>query len=40
LGELVVTVSRVPRQEEDHVIAVAKGHELHAPKPDHRGQRE
>jgi hypothetical protein len=39
LGELVVTVSRVPGQEEDHVIAVAKGHELQAPKPDHRGQR-
>jgi hypothetical protein len=40
LGELVVTVSRVPGREEDHVIAVAKRHELQAPKPDHRGQRE
>jgi hypothetical protein len=38
LGELVVTVGRVSRQEEDHVIAVAKGHELQALKPDHRGQ--
>jgi hypothetical protein len=35
----VVTVGRVPRREEDHVIAVAKRHELQAPKPDHRGQR-
>jgi hypothetical protein len=40
LGELIVTVSRVSRQEEDHVVTVAKGHELQAPKPDHRGQRE
>jgi hypothetical protein len=40
LGELVVTVSRVPRREEDHVIAVAKRHELQVPKLDHRGQRE
>jgi hypothetical protein len=39
LGELVVTVSRVPRREEDHVIVVAKGHELQAPKLDHHGQR-
>jgi hypothetical protein len=38
LGELVVTVDRVSGQEEDHVIAVAKGHELQALKPDHRGQ--
>jgi hypothetical protein len=36
----VVTVSRVPEWEEDHVVAMAKGHELQAPKPDHRGQRE
>jgi hypothetical protein len=40
LGELVVTVSRVPRREEDHVVGMAKRHELQAPKPDHRGQRE
>jgi hypothetical protein len=38
MGELVVTVGWVPRREEDHVIAVAKRHELQAPKPDHRGQ--
>jgi hypothetical protein len=37
LGELVVMVGWVPRREEDHVIAIAKGHELQAPKPDHRG---
>jgi hypothetical protein len=40
LGELVVIVSQVPGQEEDHVVTMAKGHELQAPKPDHRGQRE
>jgi hypothetical protein len=40
LGELVVTVSRVPGRDEDHVVAVAKGHELQAPKLDHHGQRE
>jgi hypothetical protein len=40
LGELVVAVGRVPGQEKDHVVAMAKGHELQAPKPDHRGQRE
>jgi hypothetical protein len=40
LGELVVTVGRVPGREEDHVIAVAMGHELQAPKLDHRGQQE
>jgi hypothetical protein len=40
LGELVVTVGWMPGWEEDHVIAMAKGHELQAPKPDHRGQRE
>jgi hypothetical protein len=37
LGEVVVTVGWVSRQEEDHVIAIADGHELQAPKPDHRG---
>jgi hypothetical protein len=31
-------VGWVPGREEDHVIAVAKRHELQAPKPDHRGQ--
>jgi hypothetical protein len=35
----MVMVSQVPRQEEDHVVAVAKGHELQTPKPDHRSQR-
>jgi hypothetical protein len=35
----MVVVSRVPGWEEDHVVAVAKGHELQAPKPDHRDQR-
>jgi hypothetical protein len=40
LGELVVTVGRVPRREKDHVVVVAKRYELQAPKPDHRGQRE
>jgi hypothetical protein len=39
LGELVVVVGWVPGQEEDHVVAVAKGHELQTPKPDHRSQR-
>jgi hypothetical protein len=39
LGELMVAVGWVPGREEDHVVAVAKGHELQAPKPDHRGQR-
>jgi hypothetical protein len=34
----MVVVSRVLGREEDHVIAVAKGHELQAPKLDHRGQ--
>jgi hypothetical protein len=37
LGELVVVVGWVPGREEDHVIAIAKGHELQAPKPDHHG---
>jgi hypothetical protein len=37
LGELVVVVGWVPGREEDHVVAVAKGHKLQAPKPDHRG---
>jgi hypothetical protein len=35
----MVAVGWVPGREEDHVVAVAKGHELQAPKPDHRGQR-
>jgi hypothetical protein len=39
LRELVVAVGRVPGREEDHVVAMAKRHELQAPKPDHRGQR-
>jgi hypothetical protein len=39
LGELVIAVSWVSGQEEDHVIAIAERHELQAPKPDHRGQR-
>jgi hypothetical protein len=36
----VVPVGRVSGREEDHVVAVAKRHELQTPKPDHRGQRE
>jgi hypothetical protein len=36
----MVTVDRVPGRKEDHVVAVAKIHELQAPKPHHRGQRE
>jgi hypothetical protein len=40
LGELMVLVGRVPGREEDHVVAVAKQHELQTPKPDHCGQRE
>jgi hypothetical protein len=39
LGELMVVVSWVPGREEDHVVAVAQGHELQAPKPDHRSER-
>jgi hypothetical protein len=35
----VVAVGRVPGREEDHVVVVAKRHELQAPKLDHRGQR-
>jgi hypothetical protein len=35
----MVMVGLVSGQEEDHVIAVAQGHELQSPKPDHRGQR-
>jgi hypothetical protein len=38
LGELMVMVSRVPGWEEDHVVAIAKGHELQTPKPDHSSQ--
>jgi hypothetical protein len=37
LGELVIVVSWVPRRE-NHVVAVAKGHELQTPEPDHCGQ--
>jgi hypothetical protein len=40
VGRARGTVSRVPGREEDHVIAVAKGHELQVPQSDHRGQRE
>jgi hypothetical protein len=40
LGEFVVLVGQVPGREEDHVIVMAKRHELQTPKPDHRGQRE
>jgi hypothetical protein len=39
LGELVILVGRVPGREEDHIVAIAKRHELQTPKPDHRGQR-
>jgi hypothetical protein len=41
LGELMVTIGWVSGREEDHVIAIAiaKRHELQAPKLDHRGQR-
>jgi hypothetical protein len=39
LGELMVAVGWVSGREEDHVIAIAKRHELQASKPDHRGQR-
>jgi hypothetical protein len=39
LGELVVVVSWVSEREEDHVIAVAEGHELQTPEPDHRCKR-
>jgi hypothetical protein len=39
LGELVVVVGWVSGREEDHVIAIAKRHELQTPKPNHRGQR-
>jgi hypothetical protein len=39
LGELVVMVGWVSGWEEDHVVAVAKGHELQTSEPDHHGQR-
>jgi hypothetical protein len=39
LGELVVMVSWVSGREEDHVIAIAEGHELQTPELDHRSQR-
>jgi hypothetical protein len=35
----MVTIGWVPGQEEDHVVAMAKRHELQAPKPDRRGER-
>jgi hypothetical protein len=35
----MVVVSWVYGREEDHVVAIAKGHELQAPKPDHHGKR-
>jgi hypothetical protein len=35
----MVTVGWVSGREEDHVIAIAKRHELQAPKLDHHGQR-
>jgi hypothetical protein len=40
LGELEILIGRVPGREEDHVVAVAKRHELQASEPNHRGQRE
>jgi hypothetical protein len=39
LGEIVIAVSQVSRREEDHVIAIAKRHELQALKPDHCSER-
>jgi hypothetical protein len=36
LGEPIVMVGWVFGWEEDHVIAVAEGHELQTPEPDHR----
>jgi hypothetical protein len=36
----MVRVGRVPGRKEDHVVAMAKRHELQAPKPNHRSQRE
>jgi hypothetical protein len=39
LGELIVVVRWVPGWEEDHVLAVAEGHELQTLEPDHRSQR-
>jgi hypothetical protein len=38
-GEHIVVVGWVSRWEEDHVIAVAEGHELQTPEPGHRSQR-
>jgi hypothetical protein len=35
----VVVVSWVSGRKEDHVVAIAEGHELQTPKLDHRGQR-
>jgi hypothetical protein len=39
LGELIVMVGWVSGWEEDHIIAVAEGHELQTPELDHRSQR-
>jgi hypothetical protein len=38
LEELIVVVGWESGWEEDHVIAVAEGHELQTPEPDHRSQ--
>jgi hypothetical protein len=35
LGETIVSISVVCRQEEHHVVIEAKGHELESPNPDH-----
>jgi hypothetical protein len=35
----MVAVGWVSGREEDHVVAMAKRHELQTPKPDHRRQR-
>ena len=36
LGEVVVIITRGSRWKENHVVAIAKGHEFKTPKPDHR----
>jgi hypothetical protein len=36
----MVHVGQVPGQEEDHVVAMAKRHELQTPKLDHHAQQE
>jgi hypothetical protein len=38
LGETVVSVGVVSRQEEHHVIIEAKGHKLETPEPGHRAE--